>query len=96
MPEDQLLAELVAKAVEKAIQPLQDRISLPEERITCLETENAALRAKISLEEQEVARICLDIAQDRRRLAALEKTEPQPMQKDRVEILRALLAANGG
>jgi len=33
---------------------------------------------------------------DRRRIAALEREEPQPMQKDRGEILRALLAANGG
>jgi len=33
---------------------------------------------------------------DRRRIAALEHEEPQPMQKDRGEILRALLAANGG
>jgi len=30
---------------------------------------------------------------DRRRIAALEHEEPQPMQEDRGEILRALLAA---
>ena len=30
------------------------------------------------------------------RLTKLEKVEPQPLQKDRGEILRALLAANGG
>jgi hypothetical protein len=29
-------------------------------------------------------------------LARLEKIEPQPLQKDRGEILRALIAANGG
>ena len=33
---------------------------------------------------------------DRRRIAALEREEPQPMKKDRGEILRVLLAANGG
>jgi len=32
----------------------------------------------------------------RRRITALEREESQPMQKDRAEILRALLAANGG
>jgi uncharacterized membrane protein len=35
-------------------------------------------------------------AYDRKRIAALEIIEPQPLQKDRCEILRALLAANGG
>jgi len=49
------------------------------------------------MEEQDISRVCLDIAQDRQRITKLEKTpEPQPMQKDRGEILRALLAANGG
>jgi hypothetical protein len=38
----------------------------------------------------------LDIAYDRQRLAKLERVEPQPMQKDRADILRALIAANGG
>ncbi|MHC1686478.1 MAG: hypothetical protein AB9879_01975 [Methanothrix sp.] len=33
---------------------------------------------------------------DRRRIAAQERDESQPMQKDRDEILRALLAANSG
>jgi hypothetical protein len=33
---------------------------------------------------------------DRRRIAARERKKPQPMQKDRGEILRALLEANGG
>ena len=31
-----------------------------------------------------------------KRIAKLEHKEPQPLQKDRAEILRALLAANGG
>jgi hypothetical protein len=37
-----------------------------------------------------------EIAFDRKRIAKLEQSEPQPIQKDRGEILRALLAANGG
>jgi DNA-binding IclR family transcriptional regulator len=40
--------------------------------------------------------LALDIAHDRQRLARLEKIEPQPLQRDRGEILRALLAAHGG
>jgi hypothetical protein len=37
-----------------------------------------------------------EIAYDRQRIAKLEQREPQPMQKDRGEILRVLLVANGG
>jgi uncharacterized membrane protein len=37
-----------------------------------------------------------EIAYDRQRIAKLEQKEPQPLQKDRGEILRALLAANNG
>lgn len=49
-----------------------------------------------NMEEQGVTRICLDIAQDRQRISKLEQVELQPMQKDRGEILRALIEANGG
>jgi hypothetical protein len=52
-----------------------------------------ALRAS---QEADIERLALDIALDRQRLARLEKVEPQPLQKDRGEILRALLAVNGG
>jgi hypothetical protein len=62
--------------------------------------EIAALRSKLasleSLQESEISRVCVDIAQDRRRLSALEKVEPQQLQNDRGEVLRALIAANGG
>ena len=37
-----------------------------------------------------------EIAYDRQRIAKLEQKEPQPLQKDRGEILRALLASNNG
>jgi hypothetical protein len=94
------LQGLIAQAVQEAIQPLQDRISSLEDRVTGLQEENAALHAKLasleSLQEQDINRICLDIAYDRRRLTALEKVEPQPLQRDRGEILRALITANGG
>ena len=37
-----------------------------------------------------------EIAYDRQRIAKLEQRKPQPLQRDKGEILRALLAANGG
>jgi cytoskeletal protein RodZ len=37
-----------------------------------------------------------ELALDRQRIAKLEQREPQPLQKDRGEILRALIATNGG
>jgi uncharacterized membrane protein len=37
-----------------------------------------------------------EIALDRQRIARLEQSKPGPLQKDRGDILRALLAANGG
>jgi hypothetical protein len=76
MPEDQLLAELIALRAE--VQGLRDKVS-------SLEREN------ITLSENQLIQLRL-IGQ----LREAAKREPQPMQKDRAEILRALLAANGG
>ncbi len=56
-------------------------------------SEIKATRTELDALREEVAR---ERAIDRRRIVALEREEPQPMQKDRGEILRALLAANGG
>ena len=53
----------------------------------------AALEAR---QTADIERLALDIALDRQRLTKLEKVEPQPLQKDRGEILRALIVANGG
>lgn len=87
------LQNLIKGAIEQAIEPLQNEIDQLQAEITSLHAKLASLE---SLQEQDTSRICLDIAYDRRRLAALEKVELQPMQKDRGEILRALLVANGG
>jgi hypothetical protein len=48
---------------------------------------------RIEVLEEDMA---LERARDRQRIAKLERKEPQPLQKDRGEILRALLASNGG
>ena len=87
------LQDLVTQAVEKAIQPLQDEISQLKAAMVCQDEKIATLE---STEEYDISRLALDIAYDRQRLTKLEKIEPQPLQKDRGEILRALLAANGG
>jgi len=49
-----------------------------------------------SRQDEDAGRLALDIAHDRQRLTKLEKVEAQPLQRDRADILRALLAANGG
>jgi hypothetical protein len=64
------------------------------EKIVAAQGEQIAVLT--STQELDINRICLDIAYDRQRLARLERVEPQPLQRDRGDILRALLAANGG
>jgi len=86
------LSELITRAIEKAIQPLQDRISSLEDRIASLEEENAALQATQETQADN-SLIQLRLIND---LREATKKEAQPLQKDRGEILRALLAANGG
>jgi hypothetical protein len=49
-----------------------------------------------SRQDEDASRLALDIAYDRQRITELEKVEPQPMQRDRADILKALLTANGG
>lgn len=55
--------------------------------------EISKLRAELESTQERFAR---EIALDRQRISKLEYKEPQPMQKDRAEILRALLVVNGG
>lgn len=69
--------EILAFASEaEALQWLLTAFHEQQKRIIQLEKDNAAMRLKIasleSLQEQDVSRICLDIAQDRKRLAKLE------------------------
>lgn len=97
--DDQLLTltvgqfrDAVAYAVEKAIQPHQARVSALEDSYALLKEENAALAATQAhlSENQEIQLKLIN------ELRATVHREPQPRQKDRSEILRALLAANGG
>ena len=62
-----------------------------------VETYDARITEIVARQEDDCYRLARDIAYDRRRLAKLEAPpDPTPSQKDRGEILRALLAANGG
>jgi uncharacterized membrane protein len=93
---DQLITLTIGQLqdlLKEAIQPLQDEVLQLKATVTRQDEKIASLE---STQEHDVNRICLDICQDRQRLARLERVEPQPMQKDRGDILMALLAANGG
>jgi hypothetical protein len=62
--------------------------------IASLRLELAAFREEW---ERELDRILREIAYDRQRLARLEQPpDPTPSQKDRGEVLKALLVAHGG
>ena len=99
-PADSIISASQLRGILEAIQGLQDEVAQLHAERDQDRQEIAALRARIatveSLQEQDVTRLACDIAYDRQRLAALERVEPQPLQKDRAEILRALLVTNGG
>jgi uncharacterized coiled-coil protein SlyX len=85
MAEDQLLAE-------PALQSLQDRISCLESVIALQGEKITALEATANHQEENLL-IQLQLINQLREGA---RRKPQPMQRDRAEILHALLAANGG
>jgi hypothetical protein len=86
------LSALITQAVEKAIQPLQDEVMQLRATVDRQDEKIAAMEARIALQEDN-GLIQLRLINDLREAA---KKEAQPMQKDRSDILRALLAANGG
>jgi hypothetical protein len=83
-------------------------VMLPASAILYLVSELERLKVQIESHDRRITgiaaqldedyeRLARDIAYDRQRLARLEaSSDPTPSQKDRGEILRALLAANGG
>jgi uncharacterized membrane protein len=68
------------------IEKLNDRIAALESQIAALESHQTA----------DIERLARDIALDRQRISRLETPKIQPLQKDRREILKSLLVANGG
>ena len=88
-PSDQLIVLTYAQLqdlIVQAVQPLQ-------ERIKTLEDEAEALKA---FQKAYYERFSGDILDHGQRLKRLEKVDPQPLQRDRGDVLRALIAANGG
>ena len=80
------LQDIISRAVlplQAELQDLKDTIVLQGEKITALEA-TQDLQAENSFIQLQLIN---DLRKDK---------EPQPLQKDRGEILRALLAANGG
>ena len=62
-----------------------------------VESHDSRIAGIAARQDEDCDRLARDIAYDRQRLAKLETPpDPTPSQKDRGEILRALLAANGG
>jgi hypothetical protein len=86
------LQDLIVQAVQEAVQPLQDEIAqLREDRA---QDQAEFERFKVT-HRQFAVQVGKDIdALFEANLATTAK--PQPLQKDRGDILRALLAANGG
>ena len=84
------LQEIVSRAIVEAIQPLQDRVEALEVTVARQREDLAALTATQDTHAENdlnQLRLIADLRKDR---------EPQPLQRDRGEILRALIAANGG
>ena len=95
------LQDLITQAVAGAIQGLQDRVESLEATVAGQGEKIAALE---TTQEQDINRICLDIAFDRQRLAKLEgkpATSPAPEVKgettvSRIAKLKDFLKARGG
>ena len=80
------LQDIISRAVlplQADLQDLKDTIALHGEKIAALE----ATQDTQAENELNMLRLINDLRKDK---------EPQPLQRDRGEILRALLAANGG
>ena len=107
---DGKIVVLETPKVEKKIAALENANTLAKEKIVeleanqvVLEANQAALEARqaqkmVELQaqhDQELECLALEAAQDRQRVTKLEQ-KVQPLQKDRGEILRALIAASGG
>ncbi len=86
------LQDLVKGAVEQAIEPLHEEIAQDRQEIEALRSTVASLETALY---QEICRICLDIAYDRKRLAKLEHPtkEPGKTETSRAEKIEKYLAS---
>ena len=86
------IQDIITQAVQKTVQLLQDEVSQLSATVACQDEKIAVLEATSTLQEENQLIQLRLISQ----LREATKKEPQPMQRDRGEILRALLAANSG
>jgi hypothetical protein len=85
----------IAEAINSFASVAQQTEVSPEEPIFVLT--GCQLQEIISRAIQDAMEpLYQEIAYDRQRIAKLEQKEPQPLRKDRGELLRALLAVHGG
>ena len=94
-PSEQLITLTIGQLqdlLKEAIQPLQDEVESFRATVTLQEEKIAALE---STQETQADNQLIQLRLIHELREAIKK-EPQPIQKDRGDILRALLAANGG
>ena len=78
--------------ISRAVLPLQDEISQLKVTVAQQGEDIAALKSTERLNFDDIRDLYTAIGEIEQR----QQIKPQPLQKDRGEILRALLAANGG
>ena len=78
--------------ISRAIQPLQDEVSQLNVAVIRQQEDIASLKSTENLNFSDIRDLYTAIDEIDQR----QQIKPQPLQKDRGEILRALLAANGG
>lgn len=92
------LKAIIAKAIQEATKPILTRLSDLEGTLRTQEEEIVDLRA---FGEAEIERVCVDIAQDRRRLATLEESRtittvpPGDKTTARIEQIKSILKSRG-
>ena len=89
LPQEQQLITLSIsdyKNIFIQIEKLNNRIAALESQVRVLD----------SCQAEDMDHLARSIAEDRQRITKLEEPKIQPLQKDRADILRALIVANGG
>lgn len=84
-----LTSSQLQEIISRTIQPLQDRVESLEGMVSSQGEEIKSLKADTKMDYEDIRDLY-------RHVESLARVEPQPLQKDRGEILRALIMANGG
>ena len=87
-----LTGSQLQEIISRAILPLQDEVGELKATIARLQEDIASLKSTEHLNFDDIRDLYTAIGEIEQRL----QVKTQPLQKDRGEILRALLAANGG